>query len=67
MFKPQRPQNLEFCGKGFEQRGHGNESAMSPILTITKLPLPHLPQNFTPSANRELQLAQATMPGMTLD
>jgi hypothetical protein len=29
--------------------------------------LPHLPQNFTPSANRELQFVQATIPGITLD
>ncbi len=29
--------------------------------------LPHLPQNFTPSAKRALQLAQATMQGIMLE
>jgi hypothetical protein len=29
--------------------------------------LPHRPQNFTPSANFDLQLEHATMPGIMLD
>jgi len=31
------------------------------------LPLPHRPQNLTPSAKREPQLEHATMPGITLE
>jgi hypothetical protein len=30
-------------------------------------PLPHRPQNLTPSAKREWQLAHATIPGIMLD
>ena len=67
MLKPQRPQNFEFCGRGVEHRGQGNEPALSPGLTTTKERLPQRPQNFTPSAKRELQLEQATIPGITLE
>jgi len=67
MFKPQRPQNLEFSGSGVAQRGHGKVFAVSPGLTRTNERPPHRPQNFTPSANRELHPAHATMPGMILE
>ena len=40
---------------------------LSPAVTNTNDPLPHRPQNLTPSAKREWQFAQATMPGITLD
>ena len=40
---------------------------LSPGLTRTKLRLPHRPQNRTPSAKREPQLVQATMPGIRLE
>ena len=67
MLRPQRPQKRENSGSMFEQRGHGNERGDSPGLTRTKFRLPHRPQNFTPSANRELQFEQATMPGIRLE
>src|SRR5215211_7828362 len=67
ILKPHRPQNLECCGSGLEQRGHGNESGDSPGLTRVNDRLPQRPQNFTPSANRELQLVHATIPGITLE
>ena len=65
---PQRPQNLEFSGSGDEHRGHGNVlDGASPALTSMKERLPQRPQNFTPSANFDLQLEHATMPGIMLD
>lgn len=67
IFRPHRPQNREFAGSGEEHRGHGKESGDSPWLTKTKLRFPHRPQNFTPSANRDLQLLHATMPGIMLE
>jgi hypothetical protein len=67
MLKPQRPQNLEFCGSGVEHRGHGKLFCISPGLTRTNDRPPHLPQNFTPSAKRELQVAHATIPGIMLE
>jgi hypothetical protein len=67
ILNPHRPQNLEFCGNGVEHRGHGNAPTLSPGLTTTKERLPQRPQNFTPSANRELHVEQATMPGMMLE
>ena len=67
MLCPHRPQKREFSGKGFEHRGHGKELGRSPWLTVTKDRFPHLPQNFTPSANRALQFEQATIPGIRLD
>src|SRR5215813_1204907 len=67
MLSPHRPQNLEFCGNGDEHRGHGKFAAASPALTIVKLRPPHRPQNFTPSANREPQLSQTTIPGSMLE
>ena len=67
MLRPQRPQNLEFCGGGAEQRGHGKPFCISPGLTNTNERPPHRPQNFTPSAKRELQVEHATIPGITLE
>ena len=67
MLNPQRPQKRENSGSVFEHRGHGNEPGDSPGLTITKERFPHRPQNFTPSAKRELQFEQATTPGMRLE
>ena len=67
MFNPHRPQNLEFSGKGDEHRGHGNVLAVSAGLTRVKERPPHRPQNFTPSAKRELQVMHATMPGIRLE
>jgi len=67
MFRPQRPQNLEFSGSGEEQRGHGKLPAVSPVLTTPNDRPPQRPQNFTPSAKRELQPTHATIPGMTLE
>ena len=68
MFRPQRPQNRAFWANGFAQRGQGYvATAVSPRLTITNLPPPHLPQNLTPSANREPQFPHATIPGIMLD
>ena len=67
MLSPHRPQNLECCGSWFEQRGHGNEPGDSPGLTTTNERPPQRPQNLTPSANRELQFVQATMPGIRLE
>ena len=66
-FSPQRPQNLELRGNAAAQRGHGNVSAASPGLTRTNERPPQRPQNFAPSANRELQVVQATIPGIMLD
>jgi hypothetical protein len=67
MLNPQRPQKRELAGSGAAQRGHGNAEPGSPGLTNSNEPLPHRPQNFTPSANREPQFVQATMPGKRLD
>ena len=67
ILRPQRPQNREFWGSGEEQRGHGKFAAVSPGLTSTKLRPPQRPQNRTPSANREPQDSQATMPGRMLE
>ena len=67
MLKPQRPQKRENSGSIFEHRGHGNEPGDSPGLTMMKERLPQRPQNLTPSAKRELQFEQATMPGITLE
>jgi len=39
----------------------------SPSLTRTKERPPHLPQNLTPSANRELHVEHATIPGIMLE
>ena len=67
IFSPQRPQNLEFSGRGTEHLGHGNDRPVSPGLTTANERPPHRPQNFTPSANRELQVVQATIPGIRLE
>ena len=67
MFKPHRPQKREFSGSGEEHLGHGNIFVESPAVTTAKDRPPHRPQNFTPSAKREWQFVQATMPGMTLE
>jgi len=67
MLRPQRPQNREFSGRGEEHLGHGNVFDESPAVTTANERLPHRPQNFTPSAKREWQFVQATMPGMTLE
>ena len=67
MLKPHRPQNFEFCGRGEEHLGQGNEFCTSPGLIKTKERPPHLPQNLTPSAKRELQVEHATMPGIMLE
>jgi hypothetical protein len=67
MLKPQRPQNFEFCGRGVEHRGQGNSAELSAGLTTTKDLFPQRPQNLTPSAKRELQVEQATIPGITLE
>lgn len=68
MLSPQRPQNLEFIGKGDEQRGHGNVFAgWSPALTSVNDRFPQRPQNLTPSAKRDPHWVHATMPGIKLD
>jgi len=67
MCRPQRPQNRELCGSGAEHLGHGYVEADSPGLIMVKEPLPHRPQKRTPSANREWQFEQATMPGIKLE
>ena len=67
ILNPHRPQNRENSGSIFEHRGQGNEPGDSPGLTIMKDRFPHRPQNLTPSANRELQFEQATIPGITLE
>lgn len=67
MLNPQRPQNRECSGKRFAQRGHGKEFGDSPALTSTNERFPQRPQNFTPSAKRELQFEHATIPGITLE
>jgi len=67
MFNPHRPQNLDPSGSGAEHRGQGNVAAASPALTSTNERPPQRPQNFTPSANRELQPAHATIPGIRLE
>jgi hypothetical protein len=67
MFKPQRPQNLEFSGRGEEHRGQGNVFPVSPGLISTNERPPQRPQNFTPSAKRELHPVHATIPGMRLE
>ena len=67
MLKPQRPQKRENSGSMFEHRGHGNEPGDSPGLIMINDRFPQRPQNFTPSAKRELQFEQATMPGITLE
>jgi hypothetical protein len=67
IFKPQRPQNLEFSGSGAEHRGQGYVFAAPPGVIIWKDPLPQRPQNLTPSAKREPQFEHPTMPGMTLE
>ena len=65
--RPHRPQNFEFAGNVFEHRGQGNPSEASPALISVNDLLPQRPQNFTPSANREPQFVQATIPGMRLE
>jgi len=67
MLSPHRPQNREFSASWFEHCGHGNELADSPGPTRVNERLPHRPQNFTPSANRELQFEQATISGIKLE
>jgi hypothetical protein len=67
MLSPQRPQKREFSGSGLEHRGHGYVFAVPPGLIIVNDPLPQRPQNLTPSAKREPQFEQATMPGITLE
>ena len=67
MFNPHRPQNLEFSGKGDEHRGQGNVLAVSAGVTRVNERPPHRPQNFTPSAKRELQVMHATIPGIRLE
>ena len=67
MFRPQRPQNRELFKIGAAQRGHGYVVTDSPGLIILKEPLPQRPQNLTPSAYRDPQFEQATMPGIILD
>ena len=67
IFKPQRPQNLENGGSFAEQRGHGKLSESSLSLISLNERFPQRPQNFTPSANLELQFVQATIPGIRLE
>ena len=67
MLSPHLPQNLEFSGSGAAHRGHGNMFADSPALTSANDRPPHRPQNFTPSANLDWQVVQATMPGIRLE
>ena len=67
IFSPQRPQNLEFSGNDAEHLGQGYVEPETPGLTNENEPPPHRPQNLTPSAKRDPQLTQATMPGITLD
>ena len=68
MLSPQRPQNLEFVGSAEAHRGHGKVlEGCSPALTRVNERPPHLPQNRTPSANREPHCEQATIPGMMLE
>ena len=67
MFRPQRPQKREFSGRDAEHRGHGYVPSVCARVTRVNDPLPQRPQNLTPSANREPQLAHATIPGMTLE
>jgi len=64
---PQRPQNREFSGRVEEHRGQGKVVPPSPGLIRTNEFPPHRPQNFTPSAKRELHVLQATIPGRRLD
>ena len=67
MFKPHRPQKRELIGSEVLHRGQGYVDGASPGLTSLNDPLPHRPQNLTPSAKREPQLEHATMPGITLE
>ena len=67
IFSPHLPQNREFAGSEVEQRGHGKFPGCSPELTNTNDRLPQRPQNLTPSANREVHWAHATIPGMMLE
>lgn len=67
MFNPHRPQNLEFSGRGDAQRGQGNVLAVSAGVTSVNERPPQRPQNFTPSAKRELHVVHATMPGIKLE
>jgi hypothetical protein len=65
--RPQRPQKREFSGSCAAHRGHGYVEAEPPGVIIVNDPLPHRPQNRTPSAKREPQFEHPTMPGITLD
>ena len=67
MLNPQRPQKRENSGSGSNIAGTEKSAADSPGLIRTNERLPHRPQNFTPSANREPQFEQATMPGIRLE
>ena len=67
MLRPQRPQNRECSGRVFPHRGQGNEFGDSPGLISTNERFPQRPQNFTPSAKRELQFEHATIPGIRLE